>query len=121
MVAIEKNVVTDSSEIVRVELEFSANELRQLISQLPTKHPLITRLKRQLADSVEKQEGENPLSRTLSYLSEKLNVTSIEQLFSKALSFAHWGVELEEKGFEILAVKRGFFSREVIHFKIKGE
>ena len=37
MVAIEKNVVTDSSEIVRVELEFSANELRQLISQLPDK------------------------------------------------------------------------------------
>jgi hypothetical protein len=119
MVAIEIKE-TDVNDVVRVELEYSATELRQLISQLPTRHPLVARLKGQLADCVDRHEEITPLRRTLTYLSEKLSVTTMEQLFSKVLSFAHWGIELEEKGFEIMAVKRSFFAKEVIRFKIRG-
>ncbi|QHW35544.1 hypothetical protein GZH47_32170 (plasmid) [Paenibacillus rhizovicinus] len=119
MVAIKEQEIAEN-DMVRIEMEFTASELRQLISQLPTKHPLLARLRRQLEASAAKEEGMSPLRRTLTYLSEKLNVSSVEHLFSKTLSFIHWGVELEDKGFEIMAVKRGFFSKEVIHFKIRG-
>jgi hypothetical protein len=122
MVAIEENESLERVGVVRVELEYSIHELKQLISQLPGRHPLVTELKRQLKECVDSRErgfistGIN----TLTYLANKLRVSSMEQLFSKSLSFVQWGVELEERGFEVQAVKRGFFSREVIKLKIGG-
>jgi hypothetical protein len=121
MEAIEEKGTMDSEGVVRVELEYSVSELRQLISHLPSRHPLVSKLKRQLNECVNKHEGElfSTESR-FTYLTEKLKVSSMEQLLSKALSFINWGIELEERGYEVQAVKRNFFTKEVLKFKIGG-
>jgi hypothetical protein len=121
MGAIEEKRTVDDGGIVHVALDYSVSELRQLISQLPNRHPLLLQLKSHLNECVNKHEGDLFSSNsTLTYLSEKLKVSSIEQLFSKALSFISWGIELEERGYEVLAVKRNFLKKEVLKFKIRG-
>lgn len=107
--------------VVRVELVYSPSELHELIAQLPSRHPLVSHLKEQLRESVSKQKGELSSRRSsLTYLSKKLHASSMEQLLSKALSFVNWGIELEERGFTVQAVKQNIFTKEVITFRIGG-
>jgi hypothetical protein len=121
MVAIETKGTTENDGVVRVELEYSVSELRQLIRQLPSRHPLVSQLKRQLKECADKQVGDNfSTGETLTYLAERLNVGSAEGLLSKALSFVNMGLQLEDRGYEILAVKKSLFSKEVIKFNLQG-
>lgn len=124
MEAVGMAKVVDPEDIVLIELEFTTDELYQLFNQLPNHHPLVAKLKRQLNSVYENHtEGKthiSSMSHSLMYLAEKLKVSSMEQLFSKALTFINWGMELEEKGYKVQAVKSSFFTKEVIKFRIGG-
>ena len=65
-------------------------------------------------------EEESFAGHKLTYLAEKLKASGVEQLLSKALSLVNWGIELEERGYRVQAVKRNLFSKEVITFRIGG-
>jgi hypothetical protein len=61
----------------------------------------------------EKDVNNHKLDIKLAWMKEQLGIDgtySTEILFSKALSFVHWAIELEQRGYKIEAVKKlGFF------------
>lgn len=111
-------------DVVHVELNFQRDDLKQLIRVLGNKHPLVAELKRQLNLYVSEQSQGvskfNSKESKLTYLANKLCGGSMESLFSKAVSLVNMGMQLEERGYEIMAVKRNFFKKEVIKFRIQG-
>lgn len=105
------------SDVIEVELTYSKEQLSKLIEVLPGNHPLVIDLRRQLErayDSVNNvREKRISSAAKLTYLAEKLKVSSVEQLLSKALSLLNMGLQLEERGYEVVAVKHNFFSKEL--------
>lgn len=45
------------------------------------------------------------LDEQITWMKGKLNLDSNEKLFSKALTFLHWGIELEDTGYELKAIR----------------
>lgn len=116
----------ETSDIVDIQFSYTIEELRQIVDAIPNRHPLLTDLKRKLAgacDEAQEEVGVNGQQSgifvMLKYLSQKLGVHTTEHLFSKALSLVKMGVELEERGYEICAVRRsGLFGKEVVRLQI---
>jgi len=114
------------SDVVDIQLTYTKEQLRQLIDALPNRHPLMADLKNKLASAYDEgweEEGvyapRSGIFVMLKNLSQKLGVRTTEQLFSKALSLVNMGVELEERGYEICAVRRsGLFGKEVVRLQI---
>ncbi|MFD2614644.1 hypothetical protein [Paenibacillus gansuensis] len=123
MGALGKRAIGEAERMVRVEMELSSSNIRKLIAQLHGKDPLVSELKNHLMKSVELDssgEQQSTAVGKLTYLTERLNVTSTEGLLSKALSFVNMGLQLEDRGYEILAVRKSLLSKEVIKFNLQG-
>ncbi|MDR6884318.1 hypothetical protein [Bacillus sp. 3255] len=66
-------------------------------------------------------EGHAKLFEQMNWMVEKLGLETVEELISKALSFLHMAIELEDRGYTIKAYKKlGLFEgAEHIEFKIR--
>lgn len=64
-------------------------------------------------------DSQSSVKERLTYLANKTNAADFEALISIALTLLNTGIELEEEGYEIQAVKNSFFAKEVIKIKIQ--
>ncbi|KRF31667.1 hypothetical protein [Paenibacillus sp. Soil787] len=119
------NAKAGTNEVLEFGLSYSKEELQQLIQSLPGSHPLVTDLRKKLTKVYEDKKIEGcpqalPNLDRFTYLIEKVNVSGMTQLFSKALTLMNICVELEDMGYEIQAVRNKFFSREVKNIQLRG-
>lgn len=91
---------------------------KSVLGSLPENNPLPAESVEMLGIMPETAAPSSVITEKLTYLAKKMNAEDFEALISHALTLLNTGLSLEEKGYELHAVKKGIFAKEVIKIKI---